>query len=87
MDNDLLTGWTIADFVLWFLPDAKVLNVDREKLVLTIDTIATGKEIFDVEAKVRRVTEIKWELMCGRKQDENKLRVKLAKFRGIGDAT
>jgi hypothetical protein len=28
-----------------------------------------------------------YELMCARLQDQNKLRVKLAKFRGIGGAT
>ena len=67
------------------LPDAKVISVVGA--VITIDSQATGKQIFDAEAELRRMTGVQFELMMGRKQDENKLRIRLAKFRGVGGAT
>lgn len=75
----------MRDALASILPDAKVLSI--KEAVITIETSATGKQIFDAEAELRRQTGVMYELMCGRKQDQNKLRVKLAKFRGIGDAT
>jgi hypothetical protein len=67
------------------LPNARVLSVNGN--IITIETDASGKEIFDAEAKLRQRTNVMYELMCARLQDQNKLRVKLAKFRGIGGAT
>ena len=74
----------LAEALLPQLPD--VLFLDINGLVITIETNASGKQIFDAEAHLRRETGVMYELMCGRKPDGNKLRVKLAKFRGIGDA-
>lgn len=73
--------------LLSILPDAKLLSVKSEQLIAIIESNASPKEIFDAERLLRKITGMKWELMMGRKQDENKLRVKLAKFRGVGDAT
>jgi len=68
------------------IPGCKILSVVGE--VITIETDATGREIFFAESRLRNLCDgIKYELMCSRKTDQNKLRVKLAKFRGIGDAT
>lgn len=68
------------------LPGCKILSVVGE--VITIETDAPGKQIFISERMLRKVCGgIQYELMCSRKTDQNKLRVKLAKFRGIGDAT
>lgn len=69
---------------------AKFLNgrvISHRDFVYTIETSATGAEIFEAERLIRLTVNAPVELMCGRKQDENKLRVKLAKFRGIGEAT
>ena len=68
------------------IPGCKILSVVGE--VITIETDATGRDIFFAESRLRNLCDgIKYELMCSRKTDQNKLRVKLAKFRGIGDAT
>ena len=68
------------------LPGCKILSVVGE--VITIETDAAGRDIFFAESRLRNLCDgIKYELMCSRKTDKNKLRVKLAKFRGIGDAT
>lgn len=75
----------LAEALRVFIPD--VLIISAKGTVLTIATAATGKQIFDAEAWLRRETGVMYELMCGRLPDGNKLRVKLAKFRGIGDAT
>lgn len=77
----------IADVLARCLPDVVFVSADMERLVLTISTKASGKEIFDAEAQLRKETGVMYELMCGRLPDANKLRVRLAKFRGIGDAT
>ena len=82
----------MSDFSMLFktlselLPDARVIAIGGGD-VITLETHATGKQIFDAEAELRRRTGVKYELMCGRMADQNKLRIKLAKFRGIGDAT
>ena len=75
----------MKEILATILPDAKVISIAGT--VITIDSQATGKQIFDAEAELRRVTGVMYELMMGRKQDENKLRIKLAKFRGVGGAT
>lgn len=67
------------------LPEYRIVSI--KDLVVTIDTTASGKQIFDAEAALRKASGLMFELMCGRMQDQNKLRVKLASFRGIGDAT
>ena len=77
----------ITDVLARCLPDVLVVSVDIPRNILTITTTASGKQIFDAEAELRKATGIMYELMCGRLPDANKLRVKLAKFRGIGDAT
>ena len=77
----------IADVLSRELPDVTFVAADMDRLLLTIQTSATGKQIFDAEAQLRKETGVMFELMCGRLRDANKLRVKLAKFRGIGDAT
>ena len=74
----------LAEALLPLLPDVQFISVNGA--VLTIETSATGKQIFDAEAQLRKETGVMYELMCGRMPDGNKLRVKLAKFRGIGDA-
>lgn len=75
----------LSEELVALLPDVRLITIKGD--VVTIETNATGKEIFDAEAELRRQTGVMYELMCGRKQDQNKLRVKLARFRGIGDAT
>ncbi len=63
------------------IPDAKIMSIHGD--VITIQTAATGKQIFDAEAELRRRTGIPYELMCDRIGDKNKLRIKLADLRGI----
>lgn len=78
----IIEGWLLH---CGGLQDARVLSV--KDLVVTLQSNATGKQIFDAEAYVRRHTTKQFELMMVRMQDENKLRVKLAAMRGIGGAT
>lgn len=74
----------MSNLLLRTLPDASILTIDGH--TVTIETNAIGKQIFDAERKLRKDTGIKYQLMCQRMQDKNKLRVKLARFRGKGDA-
>lgn len=71
----------LAGLITNLLPDAKLLSV--KGVDVTIDSEATGKEIFDAEAILRRQTGVKYELFMERQQDQNKLRIKLADLRGI----
>jgi hypothetical protein len=76
----------LPELLQTLLPGCKILSVVGE--VITIETDATGREIFFAESRLRNLCDgIKYELMCSRKTDQNKLRIKLAKFRGIGGAT
>jgi hypothetical protein len=65
----------VADVLLRYMPD--VTCIAAKGTVLTIETKASGKTIFDAEAQLRKETGVMYELMCGRKPDGNKLRVKL----------
>lgn len=76
-DMSLLPTSVVADL----LPDAKVISIFGD--VITIQTEAAGKQIFDAEAELRIRTGIPYELMCDRIGDKNKLRIKLADLRGI----
>ena len=71
----------LAGLITNLLPDAKLLSV--KGVDVTIDSEATGKEIFDAEANFRRQTGVKYEIFMERQQDQNKLRIKLADLRGI----
>ena len=76
---------SIADILEMLLPDAKILNL--RGVDLTIESTASPKAIFDAERNIRAQTGVKYELFLERGGDKNKLRIKLAKFRGIGGAT
>ena len=76
---------SIAGILERLLPDAKIIRVVG--VDVTLRSSASPKAIFDAEAELRRQTGTKWELFLERGGDKNKLRIKLAKFRGIGGAT
>mgnify|MGYP001595557897 FL=1 len=76
---------SIADILEQCLPDAKILRVVG--VDVTISSTASPKAIFDAERELRARTVTKWELFMERGGDQNKLRIKLAKLRGIGNAT
>lgn len=66
------------------LPGARIVSV--KGVDVTIDSEALPKQLFDAEAELRRRTGVLYELFLERMPDKNKLRVKLAKMRGVGDA-
>ena len=76
---------SLADLLELYLPDAKIINL--RGVDLTIASTASPKAIFDAEIAIRQHTGVKYELFLERCGDQNKLRVKLAKLRGIGGAT
>ena len=76
---------SIADIIEMLLPDAKIIRVVG--VDITIQSTASPKAVFDAEAELRLQTGTKWELFMERGGDKNKLRIKLAKLRGIGGAT
>lgn len=67
------------------IADARVISV--KNLIVTLQSTASGKAIFDAEASVRRKYGQLFELMMARKGDDSKLRIKLVAMRGVGGAT
>ena len=62
------------------LPGSRVISV--KGVDVTIYSTASGKEIFDAEAALRKATGIKYELFMERMADQNKQRIVFAKRRG-----
>lgn len=64
---------------------AKIISI--KGVDVTIESEASGKQIFDAEARLRKETGVLYELFLARKADDSKLRLKLAAMRGVGGAT
>lgn len=78
------TGMSMQDVLTRLLPDAALINI--RGVDVTISSTASGKAIFDAERELRRITGVKYELFMERAGDKNKLRIRLAKLRGVGGA-
>lgn len=76
-----MTPQVLAGILGNLLPDVKLISVSG--VDIKIDSQASGKEIFDAERELRKQTGIKYELFMERQQDQNKLRIRLANFRGV----
>ena len=76
-----MTPQVLAGILANILPDVKLISISG--VDVKIDSEASSKQIFDAERELRKQTGIKYELFMERQQDQNKLRIRLATFRGV----
>ncbi len=61
------------------LPDAGIVSLEGD--VVTIESAASGKAVFDAEIALRKETGRPYEIMLGRMEDRNVIRIRRAEKR------